>query len=1130
MISNRLALTILSFCMVCSSVQTFAGDDGNLVTNPGFELVSDETGFAQSWEPTYWSNPHGEVTMSDQARSGDRCVMITGVPPAEIKDATPRNNNLTTQRIDPDIMGMRKLRLSVWFRCGGNAQAYCSMMTRDVDGNQLRYVSSARYSGKDEWSRLFLDVSTDPETAQLTILLRNEGEGPAWFDDISLAASDDVLEHDLARVHVEPFIGGRVRAFVVKATGRDMTFWDGVRPGGFAADIVPGAQYPGALRDSACQMRVLEARRRVLLTHGPLPAPQDGLLVEKEISLRGGAAAIDVQVRVTNGAAEPRSFALRAQQCLPPRETTITVPMGGQLRVIRHDPLLAKWGMDLNDLDRGWIGCSDDKDASTVLMQFDSDEVTKAYLYRNQDLQTVEWYYREVTLAPGDKWETTYTIAALPSGAPIVAASPDLAIGLTPLSLGEAGQYAVAISGLRASVDAQLSAKATGEGALPEVERDLTVAGGGIPAIELPWDAAKVRRIELSARVGQTDLAALITRDLLDESPLMDLPPPPERMAQFPAATGFFPYGEYYRGVVGSEAGSSYQQVARFLRAYRRCYMNTYMVGEGSLLGSFRETGASPLADMIRAHRMRAIPRADMMRRFERDERGGITKELPAPEEVTRELVLERIRGGADYSPELRKQFLEAYGDLMLAYDYSDEPGGQYIPMYMLLQSVYREIDPDHPVLVILNLNRTEFLPFMPIYYGDEYPIRHEKKGGRNPWGVTRMVRFCATHTKAPVWVMLQAFGGLPEYTWQLPNEAEMRLTIYEAIANGAKGLTFHGSCSPPCWRYNMHYFETAIDSWGVEEPGWSAMRDAGKWLTAIGPALLTTSVSDDEALRIECEEIGTDDTRYQGPALKAGVLTRNEGGWFAVVVNQDIEQARAGTLTVNTDVVAPDSLLFDLYDLKAIGPAASAAQPIELAPGDGRIYFVGTQAQADDVIATVHRGHYDSELPLYEIDAALAQVNGSDIAAATELADAAAQAAQAGDLAVAHEKIVDARMTVAQVIAANPAVAGALAGLSEAHETLSEIARVYRDNFDVVMPPDDRKTAPRNQIWTNERDPKMQSYVDQTAGAFLLRWALEDRVYAGEADQVADDVARLITTSRRLHEEAIAYVRAQAQ
>lgn len=1122
---SRLTATLCIALLACA-VQWAPADD-NLITNPGFEELDEDAGFATAWEPTYWSNPNGKAALSDEARGGERCVVVTGVPPDTITDATPRNNNMVAQRIEPPVVGMRKLQLRAGFRAAENATAYMSMIAVDKDGNQLQYVSSRRVSDQDEWSQLLLPISTDPDTAQLTVYLRNEGEGPVWYDDVSLAASDDVLENELLRVHVEPLVGGRLRAFFSKTFERDLTFWSGVRPGGLAAEIVPGDAYPGALRDAACEMKVLQPRRRVLITHGPMPAPMDGLVIEKEISLREGAPVVDVLLRVTNRADGERTIRLRPQQCLPPGERLVTCPIAGGLRVVRPQPGLMKWGMDVTELTDGWIACTDLQGDGGMVFLFDKSITEKAYLYSNQDLQTVEWYYEPMPIPAGGKWETTYTIAALPSSAPVVAAGGDLAIGLAPLSVGKAGRHSVVLSALRASVQAHLSARATGEAALPTVTQHVTATPPNGSSVQLPWEGSKLQRIELSARVGEAELTATIARDTLDESPLMDLPPPPERVAEFPAAIGFFPYGEYYRGVVGAEAGSQLDQVKRFLRAYRRCYMNTYMVGEYALMPKFRDTGSSPVCELARKRRMRLIPRADMMRRFARDETGKRGAELPPPDRVTREVALERV--GAAYSMDLRRSFVQEYGDLILAYDFADEPQGQYIPLYMMVQSVYREVDPDHPVLVILNLNRTEFLPYMPIYYGDEYPIRSEKRGGRNPWTITKRVRFCATHTDAPVWVMLQAFGGLAEYTWQLPNKAEQRLTLYETIANGGKGITFHGSCSPPCWRYNQYYFYPAMDSWLAETPAWEAMREEGRYITAIGPALLSSNVTDDAVLNIECEQIVDAGQPYHGPAVKAGVLKRREGGWFAVVVNQDVEQTRAATVTVNTDLAPGTDALYDLYELKQIGPAVAVSHAIELEPGDGRIFFLGAAEQADAVIATVHKGHYDNELPLYEIDAELAQANGCDLTAAIAAAQEAARAYQADDYEEAHRGILEARAEVAKAVGVHAALSSSLAAVEKTHELLSEIARVYRDNFDVVMPPEDRKATRKYVPFTNERDPKMQDYVDRTADAFCRRLKLEDRLYAGEAEQAAGEAQQLLETVRRLHAEAIPYVRQQA-
>ena len=70
-----------------------------------------------------------------------------------------------------------------------------------------------------------------------------------------------------------------------------------------------------------------DKHRRVRITHAPLAAPYTGLVIEKELALRGGLPVLDVRLRVRNPTADAQSIALRAQQCLPPRRTTITVPM-----------------------------------------------------------------------------------------------------------------------------------------------------------------------------------------------------------------------------------------------------------------------------------------------------------------------------------------------------------------------------------------------------------------------------------------------------------------------------------------------------------------------------------------------------------------------------------------------------------------------------------------------------------------------------------------------------------------------------------------------------------------------------------------------------------------------------------
>ena len=308
-------------------------------------------------------------------------------------------------------------------------------------------------------------------------------------------------------------------------------------------------------------------------------------------------------------------------------------------------------------------------------------------------------------------------------------------------------------------------------------------------------------------------------------------------------------------------------------------------------------------------------------------------------------------------------------------------------------------------------------------------------------------------------------------------------------------------------------------------------MRDAGRHVTAIGPALLGTNVSDERVLRIECEQMADESVPYRGPAIKAGVLKRRGGdGWFAGVVNQDVERPRSGALSLDETVAPAGSVLRDLYDLASTETTFGPPVRVELTPGYGRIYFVGSADATASVLATVHGGHYDNELALYEMDAEPAIANGCDVVHAAALAKVAAAARANGENGTAHAKILAAREALALAIKGSSELSRSLAGLAEAQDMLSEVALTFLHNIDVVVPPDVRKATPRNAVWKNTRDPKLQGYVDETAEAMCLRMKLEDKVYAGQAAAVVPQITRLKATAARLKAEAIPYVLERTQ
>ena len=1113
-------LPLLAIATLLFPIATFAADT-NLIHNPGFETLDAATNVPQEWTPTYWSNPKGKIEAADEAHSGAHSLKITGLPRERITDIGKHNNHLCGQELGDRLQGPCRVTLRVWIKTAGTGSAYCSIMSKGRDGGQVQYLSSRAITGQPDWAELVWNFTTDPETQNATLYLRNAGEDAVWFDDISLVAASDMLDNDFARVMVDPLVGGRIRSYVLKPAGREVTMWEGVRPGGLAADIAPAEEYPGLLRDAPCTMEALEPRRKVLLRHEPAGGSLAGLLFEKEVRLVEGSASVEVVLRVKNTAAETRRVSLRAQQCLPPADGDVfSWPAKDGVRILPPDPVRLKASVDITDLREGWLACTNPDSHSGLVTTFDLKQTTKALIYLSPELNTLEWYYKAFELPANGTWETTYLIAPVASGAPIVGVAQDVAFSLSPAKFPAPQDHALTLCPLRGPRDVSLQFEGKVAGKTTTVTSPLKLTAHAPTPVPLPWKGPRLEQLRLS--LGQPPQTVTLAAALINDKPLHDLPPPPERVA-WPALAGFFPYGEYYRGYTGPEMGTQQAATARQLRTYRRAYLNSYIVGEGMCLGPMKAGQTPWVCDLARQYHMRLIPKGDVLRRFDRGA-DGRQVELPAPP-GTREAMLQRFTESG-FDLDLRRAFAQKYGDLILAYDMSDEPGSEHVPAYVQLQAMVREADPAHPVLVILNLNRTEYLPYMPVYYGDEYPITIT---GRRPWYVAERVRFCAQKTPAPVWVMLQAFGGREDYTWQLPNAAETRLTIWLVVANGGKGITWHGSQSPPCWRVNQHYFTTLCDSWGAATPGWAALRDAGRQVTAIGPALLQTDYVADHPFTVDTEQLDLGKSMYQGPAVTLGVLKqRAGGGTFIVAVNEDIAKERQTTLHVDAAKAAGMELC-DLQELKSLGPAATAPPQFTLAPGDGRIFFCGPPEAAKAALAAVHRGHYDNERVIYDMDAGVATANGVDIAAAAELSRQAAAAYEKGDYTTAHERLTGAQAKLAAAVAAAQPLATVLSQLQEALGLLSEVAAVYRENFDVLVPPDLYKQSPRGAAFVNKQDPKLQQFVDQTAEAFCQRLLLEDGVHAGQAQALAAKAAQLLAEAKRLRAEAIPYVRGKA-
>jgi hypothetical protein len=1077
----------------------------NLLTNPGFEEMDGETGFPTGWKQVYWSNPKGTIVASDQARTGGRSVMLQGMPREQITDAGKQNNHLVGQTVE-GIRGVRRLVLTAQFRTEGDGAAQLSMMTSDAEGNRLQYSSTTHYRQQPEWGEIRWAFATAPETDGLVIYLRNGGEGTVFYDDISLTSSEDALDSGAATATVDALIGGRVMSFSTPEAGGERTVWRGVHPGGLTNVIVPGDAYPGQLRDVPWELEVLEPNRRLLLTHRATHPDLAGLVFAKTLAMPEGSATLAVTLAVRNEGEQARELRLRTQEVLAPGHSLLTWPTATGLRVYRHPHQSIKRDMLLDGLAGDWVAATT-ADGSGMVVQFDEGLAEKGGAYLSHELDTLEVYYRSVEIAPGGEWEMSYSVTAIAGAGGVVHVDDEIAVSLDPLELGAERDYAAILHSMGAGVQREMTMLGTmAAGGVEGFEDTFTATPLSPSRVGLPWANLGITQVEL--RVEGLDEPIVIAQETLDDSPLMELPQPPDQVTRYPALEGFYPYGEYYRGYL-PELAPADQYRRDQLDLYRRSYFNTWLVGENIPLNQFAETGKSAIADEMRERDMRLFLRGEFLRVFETTEDGNRREVYPG--DYTRETAIERILQKG-ISLETRREFAEEFGDVILAYDVSDEPGPQLIPNYMMIQSLFNEIDPHHPAVTILNFSRTEFLPYMPVYYGDEYPIR---RTGRNPWMVMDVVQFASQRTPGPVWIMLQAFGGRPEYTWQLPTGPEMRLMLWGSIAGGCKGITFHGSYSPPNWRYNKYYFTTAIDSFQATTPCWDAMVDVAREITAIGPSMLDCRVDTSGAFTAECEQLENYRERYNGPAVRLGVLRQPgpDGGRFLVAVNQDLDEARTVRLVADAEQIDAAAMLVGLQALAAPAPARAGAE-LTLEPGDGRILFAGTSEQVAEVVAATQAGHQANLRQIFRMDAEVARANGVDVAAAEALAE--------------QGRVQDAILALEQAEGVE-ALAACARGLDEVQALLTPMAQVFRDEWDVVVPEADRQGVAEMAVWRNTQDPRMQQYSDEVAQAFIDRILLARRMKAGEAAQITGEVEALVERARRLNVEATEYAKAKA-
>jgi hypothetical protein len=208
-----------------------------------------------------------------------------------------------------------------------------------------------------------------------------------------------------------------------------------------------------------------------------------------------------------------------------------------------------------------------------------------------------------------------------------------------------------------------------------------------------------------------------------------------------------------------------------------------------------------------------------------------------------------------------------------------DEPewGKQAVGPMVRASEIIRELDPDHPIVVIQAPRGTveTLRPYnvtSDIVGADIYPVGYPP--GAHSLLPNKEMSMVGDYTrkmmevsegKKPVWMVLQiAWSGVikPGKTLRFPTFTEERFMVYQAIINGARGLIFFGGHIPKAmtpedaqrgwnWRFWNRVLRPVIEEIGEGSPLYPAL---------VGPdSKVPVRVSKGQGIEFCIREVGQD-------------------------------------------------------------------------------------------------------------------------------------------------------------------------------------------------------------------------------------------------------------------------------
>ncbi|MBO7328600.1 MAG: hypothetical protein J6W00_07510 [Lentisphaeria bacterium] len=993
-----------------------------------------------------------------------------------------------------DCQADSEMTVSAWMK-RGEARAVVFFRIFFIDGqgkkNMVKYLMHGWNLSKD-WKKYEYKFKIPSYAKQMTLCIETMNnkapEIEILIDDVAVSSqSGTVLKNAMIRAEIDPLFGGCIRSLTVDLKNKKIEF---TKPrtlntnGGMALEIIPAKRNPGLFANKKYDFQVIIPQEKISLTRTEKGATLNGLTVRKTFTLPKDSTQIQVDLELSNTGKKKLQTTCRIHNVLLPVNGAITIPVRDWLQCFKRNETSIETTntIQADNLKSGWLSKS--MPDATLIGQFSLSQFKNGYFWVGSEVDTMEWFYLPITLAPGESWKTSYFLNIVASNTPVFAFDGKTAFSVDSLEKDAAKNIMLA-------ANSNVSKQYTINGK----EQKLQLSAGNVITQKLSTPNALCTAPGFHAMFGtENNYKAEFIRGI-------KLPTPKEQKK----LDGF---DDFFVFCYNADLALTYKEstgVTGYAEQFIRNAENT-----------IRESAANG-CNMLTLQR---VPQPQILPFTKLKNGKNLLGELARKYDIyympNTLIIWKDDIDIAQFRPRLQKRLdffyhpyyldvIKQYKDRFKAVYTADEITAQNIPcMLEAHEKLTERLPVKLPVYPMLNLHTRAYLPYVSLYSGDWYPINRKENGGRNPWSMERVVKETVDMAKGGrIELVIQTFG-FSRTSYSFPTPAEIRLMSHLAVANGAKGISYHEVTNGGLiWRYNYGYHYTARGNAGELTPLWFALGECGRELTAIGPEILTSKPSDTQWITVSTPHYRSSNGYYNGPQVKPYSLERQDHAKIVILVNQDVK--KNGSADIKFNLKKGEKV----YSLTEMAWCPSNVK-ITLKPGNAEYFAIGTETQLNQIHNAVALKRFQRAVVEFRIQAERAERNGVDLAQAVALEMDAKKFAEAGKGMEAWKKINLAKMKIEELIK-DTDYGNFQQKWWKFRMALSDISFKFQTHFDLVIPPHLRKKTKQFAKWNNTEDPQMQKLVDNIAAYWTEYWRIEYKIVNGALKEEYSNANKLI-------------------